>query len=793
MIPAEELASLASGDHADPHRVLGPHPEGEDLVIRALRPDASEAWVIPDAGGRVAMRKIHDGCVFEARFPKQGLPFTYQIEAARQGASSTVRDPYSFGPVLGELDVYLVGEGTHLDLHRRLGARPETRDGVSGVAFAVWAPAARRVSVTGNFNRWDGREHPMRRLGNGIWELFIPGLEEGAVYKLEVKTPKGTVQMKSDPFGRFMELRPNTASIVTAQHHEFQDADWMAGRGSIEARRRPISIYEVHLGSWRKKAAPPGKDPKMIDPVERFLTYRELGDELVDHVADLGFTHIELLPVMEHPFDGSWGYQVTGYFAPTSRYGSPDDLRYFIDRCHQKGIGVILDWVPAHFPKDASGLGRFDGTHLYEHPDPRRGEHMQWGTFIFDYGRPEVRNFLISSALYWLEEFHADGLRVDAVASLLYLDFASNGTNWAPNEYGGRENLEAVQFIKDFNDAIKARCPGAFTCAEESSTWPGVTKPSYVGGLGFDFKWNMGWMHDTLDYFAFPADKKAEGHGKITFGLTYAFNERYVLPLSHDEVVHLKKSMLTKMAGDGDAPYSAVRALYAHMWAHPGKKLVFMGAEIGQKREWNFEGQLDWELLSDPKHGGLMALFRDLNRIYREQPALYQLDDEQAGFKWIDADDAAQSVVAYVRFPSFLPPKGQGGKMLTKSIHVVVAGNFRPEERVGYRIGVPRRCAYLEILNTDSPVYGGKGIGNMGRVEVEAVPAHGFEQSIVLTLPGLSVLWLVPEVDEDPAPPPPPPSEAQPESQTPPQSQTPPSQGQPESETPAPSQGTGTG
>jgi 1,4-alpha-glucan branching enzyme len=601
----------------------------------------------------------------------------------------------------------------------------------------------------------------MRRMGRGIWEIFIPDVGEGALYKFEVKTMHGVLILKADPYGRAMELRPNTASKVTVAHYTFTDAAWMAERKRAPVSKRPMAIYEVHLGSW--KIHPKFEGATKGDPAERWLTYRELADALVDYVVDLGFTHIELLPVMEHPFDGSWGYQVSGYFAPTSRYGTPDDLRYFIDRCHAKGLGVILDWTPAHFPKDAFALGRFDGSALYEHIDPRQGEHKQWNTYVFNYGRPEVKNFLISNALYWLEEFHVDGLRVDAVASMLYLDYgASNTWEWVPNKFGGRENLDAVAFLRELCDAVHERVPGAVLAAEESTSWPGVTRATYLGGLGFDLKWNMGWMHDTLAYFGFDPIHRNFHHGKLTFGLMYAYSERFLLPLSHDEVVHLKKSLVSKMPGDRWKMHATLRSLYGYMWAHPGKKLLFMGGEIAQWGEWNFESELDWKLLSEADHAGMQRLVRDINTLYKKHPALYQLDDDPAGFRWIDANDAPQSVASFIRFPAqprpallaadpaATAPIAPAAPLGTKGVHVVFVGNFTPLPRHGYRIGVPRRCRYVEVLNTDAKEYGGSGLGNFGSTAIEAVPCHGFDQSIVLTLPPLAALWLVPALEEDP-------------------------------------------
>jgi 1,4-alpha-glucan branching enzyme len=760
MIAPDELDLIAAVDHPDPHSVLGPHEEDGALTIRVFRPDARSVSVILDDGAAPRpMLQVHGLGVFEARLPLSRGPLRYKLEVRSGRVAVVVRDPYAFASSLGELDLHLSAEGKHHEIYRRLGAHVREIDGVRGTSFAVWAPSAQRVSVTGDFTGWDGRLYAMRRLSHGIWEIFIPDLGDGALYKFEIKTLQGPLVLKSDPYGRAMELRPRTASRVVTRRYEFTDARWMADRAAGEIRRRPMSIYEVHLGSWRIKPRPaPAAAGEAAtaslaapDPAARWYGYRELADRLVDYVADLGFTHVELLPVMEHPYDGSWGYQVSGYFAPTARYGDPDDLRYFVDRCHARGIGVILDWTPAHFPKDAFALGRFDGSALYEHLDPRQGEHKQWQTYVFNYGRPEVRNFLIGNALYWLEEFHVDGLRVDAVASMLYLDYgASHPGEWVPNKFGGRENLEAVAFLRELNTEVHARFPGAAISAEESTSWPGVTRPAYVGGLGFDFKWNMGWMHDTLAYFGFDPIHRNFHHGKLTFSLWYAFSERYLLPLSHDEVVHLKKSLLSKMPGDRWKMHANLRALYGYMWAHPGKKLLFMGGEIGQYREWNFEGELDWFLLDEPDHRGLQSLVRDLNGLYRKHPAMFELDDAPEGFRWIDCNDSMQSVVSFVRFPSFLGPRGKRGKISTKGVHVVCVGNFTPLPRLGYRVGVPRRCAYVEALNTDGREYGGSGMGNLGRAAIEDVPSHGFAQSIVLTLPPLSTLWLTPELDDDP-------------------------------------------
>jgi 1,4-alpha-glucan branching enzyme len=745
MLEQRELDLIAAVEHPDPHNVLGAHEDEDDLVVRVFRPDATEVAVVPGDPKlrRQPMERVHPAGLFEARFPGVSYPadgrFHYQLELRyADGNSSVELDPYSMPPTLGDIDRHLLAEGRHWELYRVLGAHLREVDGVSGTSFAVWAPNARRVSVIGDFNNWDGRRHAMRRMGEGFWELFVPGIGEGALYKYEIKTPEGHITVKTDPVAQAMELRPATASRVYTSRYAFQDGDWMQERGKLDSRKKPITIYEVHAGSWRRV---PGEGPPYEGGM-RWMTYRELADHLVEYVAELGFTHIELMPVMEHPFDGSWGYQVAGYFAPTSRYGDPDDLRYFIDRCHQRGIGVILDWTPAHFPKDAWALGRFDGTALYEHLDPRLGEHREWNTYIFNYGRHEVRNFLVANALYWLDEFHIDGLRVDAVASMLYLDYAAQGHDWVPNRYGGRENIEAIDFIRELSNRVHERCPGAILCAEESTAWPSVTHATYVGGLGFDFKWNMGWMHDTLDFFKHEPIHRAFHYHQLTFGLIYAFSEKFLLPLSHDEVVHLKRALLSKMPGDYWQMLANLRALYGYMWAHPGKKLLFMGGEIGQFAEWSEKTELDWGLLSVSEHAGLKRLVTDINALYKKYPAMYELDDEHQGFRWIDCTDHMQTVISFIRYGD-----GAGDQMSPSGTHVVFIGNFTPVPRHPYRIGVPRRSAYLEVLNTDAAQYGGSGVGNMGRVEVEDVPSHGFPQSIVLSLPPLGVLWLVPERD----------------------------------------------
>jgi 1,4-alpha-glucan branching enzyme len=722
-----QLDSLVRREHSNPHAVLGAHLEDGGVVVRALRPAAHGITVETDGGQRVELEPIHNGGVFEGHIVGAELPLHYRLRVDYgPGGTFTIEDPYAFTPTIGELDLHLIGEGRHEELYEKLGAHVREHQAVMGTAFAVWAPSARAISVVGDFNSWDGRLHAMRSLGSsGIWELFLPEVGPEARYKYEIMAADGELKLKADPYAQEAEVPPKTASVVFNSSYRWSDGDseWLTLRHEARPLRRPVSIYEVHVGSWR------------LNPLEdnRSLTYLELADELCAYVSDMGFTHVELLPVMAHPFTGSWGYQVTGYFAPTPRYGSPDDLRQFIDRLHQSGIGVIVDWVPAHFPRDDFALARFDGTALYEHADPRRGEHPDWGTLVFNYGRHEVRNFLISNALFWLREYHVDGIRVDAVASMLYLDYSRREGEWVPNQFGGREDLDAVAFLKELNEVIYGREPGVISAAEESTAWPGVSRPTYLGGLGFGFKWNMGWMHDTLGYFQQDPIYRRYHHHELTFSLMYAFSENFILPLSHDEVVHGKGSLYSKMAGDRWQKLANLRALYAYMWAHPGKKLLFMGSELAQEQEWSHERSLDWHLLEDRDHAGVQSLVRDLNRLYREEPALWEVDSDPSGFWWLEPNDADSNVIAFAR-----------ASRNTERVLVFVA-NLSPVPRPSYRLGLPRACRWREVLNTDSTYYGGSDVGNLGGLAPEPVPWHGQPVSAEMTLPPLAAIWLVPE------------------------------------------------
>jgi len=629
--------------------------------------------------------------------------------ARKRATSRTVESTPHFSSTLGDIDLHLFGEGRHERIYEKLGAHCMTHEGKRGVSFAVWAPNANRVSVVGNFNGWDRAKHPMRPLGSsGVWETFIPGLNAGELYKYAIRSGRNEF-FKADPYGFMMEVPPETSSIVFKSKHKFRDRAWLTKRQKRKAWQEPLSIYEVHLGSWRRVTEEDG----------RSLTYREIAPLLADYVLQNGFTHVEFLPLKEHPYGPSWGYQVSAYFAPSSRYGTPDDLRFLIDHLHQKGIGVIMDWVPAHFPKDAFALARFDGTALYEHEDPRKGEHPDWGTYIFNYGRNEVRNFLIANALFWLREFHLDGLRVDAVASMLYLDYSRKEGEWIPNEFGGRENLEAISLLKELNEVTHRECPGALMIAEESTAWPAVSRPVYAGGLGFDFKWNMGWMHDTLKYFQTDPLFRGGNHNALTFGLLYAWSENFILPFSHDEVVHMKGSLLNKMPGDEWQKFANLRAMFGYMWAHPGKKLLFMGGELGQWREWNETESLDWHLLETPSHKGVLTLIHDLSQLYQKHPELWEADGDASGFSWIEVDNAAENIIAFRRIA---PSNGK---------EIIFVGNFAPVVREGHRIGLPRKGTYKQILNTDSEKYCGGGFGVVKSIKAEKVQWNGFEFSVI--------------------------------------------------------------
>jgi 1,4-alpha-glucan branching enzyme len=729
----DDIRAIVEGWSHDPHAVLGAHQAENGWVVRTLRPDAVGVTVVDEDGARYDTRRLHDGGVYEADLPQQ--PGDYRLDVTYGDGSGgtntyTVDDPYRWMPTLGELDQHLIREGRHERLWDVLGAhvrRYETPRGtVAGVSFAVWAPNARGVKVTGDFDYWGARAYPMRSLGSsGVWEIFIPGVQVGSRYRYHVLGADGTWREKSDPLAFATEVPPLNASVVTESTYEWADEEWLARRAQGGWHERPVSVYEVHAGSWRQG-----------------LSYRELADELIDYVVEAGFTHIEFMPLAEHPFGGSWGYQVTSYYAPTSRFGTPDDLRYLIDRAHRAGIGVIVDWVPAHFPKDEWALARFDGTPLYEHADPRRGEQLDWGTYVFDFGRPEVRNFLVANALYWCKEFHIDGVRVDAVASMLYLDYSR--TDWAPNIHGGRENLEAVAFLQEMNATVYREVPGVMTIAEESTAWPGVTRPTHLGGLGFGFKWNMGWMHDSLAYMQRAPVHRSYHHGQLTFSMMYAYSENYVLPISHDEVVYGKGSLLRKMPGDRWQQLANLRAYLAYMWAHPGKQLLFMGSEFGQDSEWAESRSLDWWHLDDPAHRGILQLVTDLNARYRDLDALWSQDIDPAGFQWIDANDASGNVLSFLRYgrpaaAGAAEPAGPSGSALA------CVANFAGTPHTGYRIGLPRGGYWREVLNTDAEGYGGSGVGNLGGVEAVAEPWHGQPFSATVAAPPLGTVWFLHE------------------------------------------------
>lgn len=729
MTQLEGIDRLVKAEHGNPRELLGPHPTSLNstpaIVVRHYAPEARSASVIPDLPGSkpVPMTRVHEAGLFEALLPHESGSMLYRIRVTDcDGVESERHDPYAFAPLVTDLDLHLFSEGTLFKAYETLGAHLKSVNGVTGVHFVVWAPNAVRVSVVGRFNRWDGRYHPMTNRGNsGLWELFVPDIPEGTFYKFEIRSRQvDTPFTKADPYAFAAEVRPRTASVVQdIAGYQWHDRAWMEARALRDPLTAPMNIYELHMGSWMR----------VPEEGSRWLTYRELAAKLIPYVKEMNYTHVELMPITEHPFDGSWGYQATGYFAATSRFGPPEDFMAFVDAAHEAGIGVIMDWAPAHFPDDPHGLAWFDGTHLYDHEDPRLGYHPEWKSRIFNYGRVEVKNFLLNSALFWLDRYHIDGLRVDAVASMLYLDYGRKAGEWIPNQFGGNENLPAVAFIKELNILVHQEHPGAITIAEESTAWPGVSKPTYTGGLGFTFKWNMGWMHDTLEYFSLDPVHRKHHQNKITFGLVYAFHENFVLVLSHDEVVHGKKALLDKMPGDTWQRFANLRALYGFMYGHPGKKMLFMGAEFGQWWEWNHDDSLQWHLCREESHLGLQRYIRDLNGLYRTESALYELDFDWTGFQWVDFNDSENSVIAFLR------------KSRDQNNAVVCVCNFTPVPRHQYRIGVPTLGRYREMLNSDAAIYGGSNQGNGGGVMAEPAACHGFANSIVLTLPPLSVLY----------------------------------------------------
>ena len=720
------IESLIHGNHGSPYDLLGRHSTKSGCVIRTFQPYADKVEVLGEDGSVLGdAAKTHEDGLYELTLSESPDVYSYRLTGPDAHVWEA-EDPYRFPLQITDFDMYLFGEGSHYRTYEKMGAHAITINGVEGVQFAVWAPNAKRVSIIGWFNRWDGRHHPMQMHGSsGLWELFIPALKPGDLYKFEVKGQNDFLAEKADPYAFAAELRPRTASVVWDIHkYEWEDSEWMEKRKSVDWLAEPTSVYEVHLGSWMRV---PEED-------DRWLSYRELADKLIPYVKDLGFTHIELLPISEHPFDGSWGYQTIGYYAPTSRFGSPDDFKYFVDRCHQEGLGVVVDWVPAHFPKDAHGLAYFDGSHLYEHADPRKGEHMDWGTLIFNYGRNEVRTFLLSNGMFWADVYHIDGFRVDAVASMLYLDYSRNAGEWLPNEFGGRENLEAVSFLKTFNEIVHQEYPGVMTFAEESTSWPMVSRPTYLGGLGFGLKWNMGWMNDTLEYYEKDPVHRKYHQNELTFSLIYAFTENFILPFSHDEVVHGKGSMLDKMPGDVWQKFANLRLLYAYMYAHPGKKLLFMGCEIGQWKEWNCYESIEWHLLEHEQHWKLKDMVSDLNHLYRSTPALYINDFSWEGFEWIDFHDADNSTLTFMR-------KGK-----TPDDIVICAFNFTPVPRQGYRVGVPIPGEYEEIFNSDSHLYAGSNSGNGGGLGAASLPWQDRDYSLLITIPPLGATFLKPKI-----------------------------------------------
>jgi 1,4-alpha-glucan branching enzyme len=732
MAALDKVTQLVEGRHENPFELLGPHEVIDSgrrvLAVRAFLPHSAQAWVLDPAHGGVSrpMRRVHPAGLFEALCPPPNGngSVRYQLCVSEEGGKkTTMHDPYSFPPLLTDYDLHLLNEGRHFRSYEKLGAQLRVVDGVEGVNFAVWGPNASGISLVGDFNAWDGRRHPMRKhIPSGFWELFVPGLSEGTLYKYHIRHGDHVFE-KSDPYGFAAEVPPRTASrVIDLERFHWHDEEWVAAREETDWLSQPLAFYEVHLGSWKR----PGDDPS------RWLTYRELAHQLVEYVKKMGYTHIELLPISEHPLSASWGYQTVGYYAVTSRYGTPQDFMYLVDLCHQNGIGVVLDWVPAHFPRDGHGLRRFDGTALYEHADPRQGDHRDWGTHIFNYGRHEVRNFLISNALFWFDKYHVDGIRADAVASMLYLDYSRQEGDWIPNEFGGRENLPAIAFLKQANEQIHLQFPGALTIAEESTAWPSVSRPTYVGGLGFSLKWNMGWMNDTLDYIRHDPVHRKYHHDELTFSLIYAFHENFVLPLSHDEVVHGKGSLLDKVPGDLWQKFANLRLLLSYMWTHPGKKLLFMGSDFGQWNEWDFDTSLQWDLMQWESHQGLAKCVADLNRFYRSQPALHQLDFDWRGFEWIDCHDFQDSTLSFIR-------RGED-----REDFLVVACNFTPVPRFQYRLGVPRAGWYREVFNSDSMYYGGSNLGNGPGVQAEDVSSHGRPASVQVTLPPLATVVFKP-------------------------------------------------
>jgi 1,4-alpha-glucan branching enzyme len=746
-IAPDQIDRIARNQHDDPFQVLGPHSIEENgkiiWAVRAYLPNAEKVSVVcPELRTEYPMHSVHDPHFFECQIELVELP-NYQLRIQENGHERVVYDPYAFNsPGLSDYDIHLFAEGNHHRIYEKLGAHAIEVDGVKGVYFAVWAPNARNVSVLGDFNLWDGRKHQMRKRGNGIWELFIPELGVGEHYKYEIKNNQGHIYEKSDPYGFQQEVRPKTASIVTAlDTYTWNDSEWMETRRHSDPLKQPVSVYECHLGSWMhgSTAEPPllengetGTSVVVSDykPGARFLTYRELAAKLIPYVKELGFTHIEMLPVAEHPFDGSWGYQVTGYYAPTSRFGTPEDFMYFVDQCHANGIGVIVDWVPGHFPKDGHGLAFFDGTHLYEHADPRKGEHKEWGTLVFNYGRNEVRNFLVANALFWFDKYHIDGIRVDAVASMLYLDYCRKEGEWTTNQYGGRENLEAVEFLRQVNNIIFGYFPGVLSIAEESTAWPMVSWPTYVGGLGFNLKWNMGWMHDMLDYFHMDPWFRQFHQNNITFSIWYHHTENFMLALSHDEIVHGKSNMIGKMPGDEWQKFANVRCLFSYMFTHPGKKTLFMSMEFAQWSEWNVWGDLEWHLLEYDRHAQLKQMMGELNHLYRTEPALYVQDYDPQGFDWIDCSDNRHSVVAFIR------------RSEDPQNFLIVVCNFTPQPHSHYRVGVPQKGFYQELFNSDAREYGGSNMGNLGGKWADDWACQNQAYSIDLCLPPLSVLVL---------------------------------------------------